>query len=344
MIQPVCGKEASATAFSSKCMMSAIGNTPLIRLNTFSELVGANIFAKLEFANPTLSAKDRIASYIINDAIETGKLKPGGTVIDATSGNTGMAMALTSRVMGFNCVLTVADKASDEKVNSLKALGAKVVLCPSKVAPEHPDSYYQKAISLSKSIDGAYYLNQNYNPKNVEAHYVSTGPEIWQQMKGNLTHFFATVGTGGTISGTSKYLKEQDENIKVIGVDAYGSVLKKYHETGIYDISIAHSYKMEGVGKSIIPGNVNFDIIDEFVKVGDLKSALRARTLAEKEGIWGGHSSGAVLQAVFKMKDQLKADDNVVIIFSDHGSKYLSTIYNDAWVEEKLYAPQEVKV
>lgn len=337
MIQPVCGKESSASAFSSKCMLSSIGNTPLIKLNTFSDLVGSNVFAKLEFSNPTLSAKDRIAYYIVNKAIASGELKPGGTVIDATSGNTGMALAHISRIMGFNCVLTVADKASQEKVSSLKALGAKVVLCPSKVAPEDPDSYYQKAITLSQSIKNAYYTDQNYNLMNSEAHYASTGPEIWQQMKGNISHFFATVGTGGTISGTSKYLKEQDASIKIMGVDAYGSVLKKYHETSIYDISIAHSYKMEGVGKSIIPGNVNFDIIDKFIKVGDLKSALRARALAEKEGIWGGHSSGAVLQAVYKMKEQLTTDDNVVVIFSDHGSKYLSTIYNDAWVEEKLY-------
>ena len=337
MRETVCGKDASAAAFSSKCMMSAIGNTPLIRLNSFSDLVGTNVFAKLEFSNPTLSAKDRIAAFIVGKAIESGDLKPGGTLIDATSGNTGMALAHIARIMDYNCVLTVADKASNEKVNSLRALGAAVVLCPSKVAPEDPDSYYQKAIHLSNTIEGAYYTDQNFNPLNCEAHYSSTGPEIWQQMKGNISHFVATVGTGGTISGTSRYLKEQDESVKVIGVDAHGSVLKKYHETGIYDISIAHPYKMEGVGKSIIPGNVDFDVIDKFVKVGDLKSALRARSLAKKEGIWGGHSSGAVLQAVFQMKEELTTDDNVVVIFSDHGSKYLSTIYNDAWVEEKLY-------
>lgn len=333
----MCGKNASAAAFSSKCMMSSIGNTPLVKLKSFSNLIGANVFAKLEFANPTLSAKDRIAHYIVHKAIESGDLKPGGTLIDATSGNTGMALAFVSRLMGYKCVLTVADKASNEKVSSLRALGAEVVLCPSKVAPEDPNSYYQKAITLSKTIKDAYYTDQNYNPLNCEAHYTSTGPEIWQQMKGKLTHFVATVGTGGTISGTSNYLKEQNQNISVIGVDAHGSVLKKFHETGIYDISCAHPYKMEGVGKSIIPGNVDFDIIDKFVKVGDLKSALRARTLAKEEGVWGGHSSGAVLQAVFKMKDELKPDDNIVVIFSDHGSKYLSTIYNDAWVEEKLY-------
>jgi len=325
-------------AFHSKCMLSSIGNTPLIRLNSFSDLVGTNVFAKLEFSNPTLSAKDRIASYIIKKALESGVLQKGGTVIDATSGNTGMALAHISRLMGFDCVLTVADKASQEKINSLKALGAKVVVCPAQVAPDDPSSYYKKAIELSESIDGAYYTDQNFNPQNKEAHYQSTGPEIWNQMNGDINYFVATVGTGGTISGTGRFLKEKNEKIRVIGVDAHGSVLKKYHETGIYDISIAHPYKMEGVGKSIIPGNVDFDVIDQFVKVGDLKSALRARNLAKKDGIWGGHSSGAALEAVFQMKNSFMPSDKVVVIFSDHGSKYLSTIYNDAWVEDKLYS------
>jgi len=319
-------------------MVGCIGNTPLVRLKSFSDFVGTNVYAKLEFANPTLSAKDRIAAYIVKKAVESGELKPGATLIDATSGNTGLALALVAKTMGFKCVLTVADKASNEKINSLKALGAEAVLCPAAVAPDHPDSYYQQAIALSEEIDGAYYVNQNFNPNNPGAHYHGTGPEIWDQTEGKITHYVCTVGTGGTMSGTARYLKEQNPNVNTIGVDAYGSVLKKYHETGIYDISIAHSYKMEGVGKSIIPGNVDFDIIDEFVKVGDLKSALRARDLAKKEGIWGGHSSGAVLQAVFKMQDRFTYDDHVVILFSDHGSKYLSTIYNDAWVEEKLYA------
>lgn len=338
MIESITGDKMRKHAFSSKCMMQSIGNTPLVRLNTFSELVGTNVYAKLEFANPTLSAKDRIASYIVNKAIESGQLQPGGTVIDATSGNTGLALAMISRLMGLQCVVTVADKASQEKVNSLKALGAKVVLCPSAVAPDDPDSYYQRAIELSKNIKNSYYIDQNYNPLNVEAHFNSTGPEIWEQTAHKVTHYVAAVGTGGTISGTGKFLKSQNANVQVIGVDAHGSVLKKYHETGIYDISCAHSYKMEGVGKSIIPGNVDFDVIDTFVKVGDLKSALKARKLASEEGIWGGHSSGAVLQGVLNMKEAFTPEDNVVVIFSDHGSKYLSTIYNDAWVEEKLYS------
>jgi len=245
---------------------------------------------------------------------------------------------MISRIKGYKCVLTVADKASKEKINSLKSLGAEVVLCPSGVAPDDPRSYYQMAIQLTEEIDGAFYTNQNFNKDNVEAHYLSTGPEIWEQLDGKVTHFVAAVGTGGTISGTGKFLKEQNKDIEIIGVDAYGSVLKKYHQTGIYDISIAHSYKMEGVGKSIIPGNVDFSTIDRFVKVGDLKSALRARKLAQLEGVWGGHSSGAVLEAIFKTKESFKPTDNIVILLSDHGSKYLSTIYNDEWVEEKLYS------
>jgi len=317
MMKKVTSENGHESAFSSKCVMSSIGKTPLVRLKAFSKTVNSNVFAKLEFANPTLSAKDRIAAFIVEKAIEAGEITPGGT---------------------FKCLLTVADKASKEKINSLKSLGAEVILCPAAVPPEHPDSYYQQAISASQRIENSYYVDQNFNPNNAQAHFEGTGPEIWEQSKHLVTHLFAAVGTGGTISGTSRFLKSRNENINVIGVDAYGSVLKKYHETGIYDISCAHPYKMEGVGKSIIPGNVNFDVIDQFVKVGDLKSALKARKLAKEEGIWAGHSSGAVLQAVYNMKDQLTPSDNVVIIFSDHGSKYLSTIYNDEWVEEKLYS------
>jgi len=287
------------SAFSSKCVMSSIGNTPLVRLNAFSKTVGSNVFAKLEFANPTLSAKDRIAAFIVEKALQNGEIAPGGTLIDATSGNTGMALALVSRLRGFNCLLTVADKASKEKINSLKSLGAEVVLCPATVPPDDPKSYYQQAILASERIENAYYVDQNFNPNNAQAHFEGTGPEIWEQSKHKVTHLFAAVGTGGTISGSSRFLKSQESNIEVIGVDAYGSVLKKYHETGVYDISCAHPYKMEGVGKSIIPGNVDFDVIDQFVKVGDLKSALKARKLAKEEGIWAGHSSGAVLQAVY---------------------------------------------
>ncbi len=330
-------KRSNDTA-NQHSLLGAVGNTPLVRLNHFSDLLGANIYAKLEFFNPGLSAKDRIVAHIIDKAEKAGKLKPGGTVVDATSGNTGMALAMLSRIKGYKCVLTVADKASKEKINSLKSLGAEVVLCPSGVAPDDPRSYYQMAIQLTEEIEGAYYTNQNFNKDNIEAHYLTTGPEIWEQLDGKITHFVAAVGTGGTISGTGKFLKEQNKDIEIIGVDAYGSVLKKYHQTGIYDISIAHSYKMEGVGKSIIPGNVDFSTIDRFVKVGDLKSALRARKMAQMEGIWGGHSSGAVLEAIFKTKESFNPTDNIVILLSDHGSKYLSTIYNDEWVEEKLYS------
>ena len=338
MLHKLFNNKRSQSKANKNSLFAAVGNTPLVRLNHHSELLGTNIFAKLEFFNPGLSAKDRIIAHIIDKAEQAGKLKPGGTIVDATSGNTGMAMAMLSRAKGYKCVLTVADKASKEKINSLKSLGAEVVLCPAAVKPDDPRSYYQQAIQLTNEIEGAYYTDQNFNSDNVEAHYLSTGPEIWDQLDGKVTHFVAAVGTGGTISGTGKFLKEQNSDIEIIGVDAYGSVLKKFHETGIYDISITHPYKMEGVGKSIIPGNVKFDTIDRFVKVGDLKSALRARKMAQLEGVWGGHSSGAVLEAVFKTKESFKPTDNVVILLSDHGSKYLSTIYSDSWVEEKLYS------
>ena len=327
---------------SKNTLIAAVGNTPLVKLERFSKELGFNLFAKLEIFNPCLSAKDRIAVHIIDQAEKDGKLKEGGTVIDATSGNTGLALAMICRVKGYKCVLTVADKASKEKINSLKSLGAEVVLCPAAALPDDPNSYYQKAITLTKEIPGAFYADQNFNLANSEAHFQTTGPEIWNQTNGEITHIIAAVGTGGTLSGSGRFLKTKNKNIEVIGVDAYGSVLKKYHETGIYDISITHPYKMEGVGKSIIPGNVNFDVIDRFIKVGDLKSALRARKMAQLEGVWAGHSSGAAVEAIFKNKDDFKATDNVIVVLSDHGSKYLSTIYNDNWVEEKLYSNPRV--
>ena len=331
-------KKKRSTSPKNNTLLSAIGNTPLVKLERFSEELGFNLYAKLEIFNPCLSAKDRIAAHIIDKAEKEGKLKPGGTVIDATSGNTGLALAMICRVKGYDCLLTVADKASKEKINSLKSLGAKVVLCPAAVDAEDPRSYYQQAIHYTNEIDGAFYANQNYNLANSEAHFLGTGPEIWEQTEGMVTHIVAAVGTGGTLSGSAQFLKTKNPDIEVLGVDAYGSVLKKFHETGIYDKSITHPYKMEGVGKSILPGNVNFDIIDRFIKVGDLKAALRARKMANLEGVWAGHSSGAAVEAIFKAKDSFKPTDHVVVVLSDHGSKYLSTIYNDEWVEEKLYS------
>ena len=315
-------------------VLKAIGSTPLVKLRNLSSDLNSNIYAKLECFNPCLSAKDRIARYIIEQAERSGDLQPGGTVIDATSGNTGTALAMIAALKGYRCVLTVADKASAEKVNTLKAMGAEVVLCPSKVKPEDPRSYYAQAIRLSKEIPGAYYTNQNFNINNNMAHYHGTGPEIWEQTEQKITHIVAAVGTGGTLCGTAKFLKAQNPDIQVIGVDAHGSVLTKYHETGEFDDSEIHPYKMEGVGKSIIPGNVKFDLIDEFVKVNDKDSAHLARATARKEGLFLGYSSGAAMQAL-RQKGGWTEEDVVVIIASDHGSKYLSSIYNDDWMVEQ---------
>ena len=315
-------------------VVKIIGNTPLVKLRHLSKSLHTNIYVKLECYNPGLSAKDRIAAYMIEQAERSGELGVGGTVIDATSGNTGMALAMICAMKGYRCVLTVADKASAEKVNTLKAMGAEVILCPSKVKPEDPRSYYQQAIRLAKEIPGAYYTNQNFNPNNNLAHYHSTGPEIWEQTEEKITHIVAAVGTGGTLCGSARFLKEQNPNIEAIGVDAHGSVLKKYHETSIFDDKEIHPYKMEGVGKSIIPGNVDFDVIDYFIKVNDKDSAHMVRSCARREGLFLGYSSGAVMQAVSQKKDW-KEDDVVVLIASDHGSKYLSSVYSEDWMKEQ---------
>jgi len=312
----------------------AIGNTPLIKLRYLSEDLHTNIYVKLECFNPCQSAKDRIAAYMIEQAERSGKLAPGGTIIDATSGNTGLALAMICGIKGYKCVLTVADKASKEKVDALKAMGAEVILCPSKVKPEDPRSYYSQAKRLAREIPNSYYTDQNFNPDNNLAHYHSTGPEIWEQTEGRITHLVAAVGTGGTMCGTAKYLKEQNPNMDAIGVDAKGSVLKKYHETGVFDDSEIHPYKIEGLGKSIIPGNVHFELIDYFIRVNDKDSAHMVRSCAAREGLFLGYSSGAAMQAVWQKKDW-KEDDVVVIVCSDHGSKYLSSVYNDEWMKEQ---------
>jgi len=322
----------SNTIGVSRNILKTIGNTPLIRLTHLSEQLNTNIFVKNEGANPGGSSKDRIAAYIIQKAERLGTLKPGSTVIEATSGNTGFALAMVCAIRGYRCVFTVADKASAEKINALKAMGAEVVLCPAKVKPDDPRSYYQQALRLTEEIPNSFYTNQNFNSDNIHAHYHSTGPEIWEQTKGKITHFAAAVGTGGTISGTARFLKEQNPNIEVIGVDAVGSVLKKYHETGIFDEKEISFYKMEGVGKTIIPGNVDFDVIDRFIKVNDRDSALTLRECATKEGLLLGYSSGAGLQAL-KQKYDWQPTDNVVVIGCDHGGKYLSSVYNDDWMK-----------
>ena len=315
-------------------VLQAIGHTPLIRLNKFSKWIKPTVYAKVEAFNPGHSTKDRIALFMIESAERNGLLQPGGTIIETTSGNTGFSLAMIAIVKGYRCILAVNEKTSMEKRNLLRALGAEVIVCPTNVPPEDPRSYYSRARDLSEKIPNSFYVNQYFNDSNIEAHYATTGPEIWEQTEGKITHYIATVGTGGTLSGTARYLKEQNPNIQVIGVDAYGSVLKKYHETGEMDKNEINSYKLEGVGKNIIPSNVDFDIIDKFVKVDDKTSAFRARQLAKREGLFVGYSSGGAMQGIFKVKEELNEDDYVVVLFPDHGSRYLGKIYNDEWMEE----------
>jgi len=326
-------------------ILETIGDTPLIKLNKIRKGLKATVYGKVEAFNPGHSAKDRIALYMITSAEEKGLIGPGSTIIETTSGNTGFSLAMISIIKGYRCILTVPDKISDEKLNALLAVGAEVIVCPSNVAPEDPRSYYMRAKTLAEEIPDSYYVNQYYNEANVEAHYHMTGPELWRQTEGKITHYVACVGTGGTISGTARYLKEQNPDIQVIGVDAYGSVLKKYHETGVLDNKEIYPYKLEGVGKNIIPDNVDFNIIDRFVKVDDKSSAFRARQLAKREGIFVGYSSGAAMQGVFKIQDELKDSDVVVVLFPDHGSRYLGKIYNNEWMEEQgfLYGGKNYK-
>lgn len=320
-------------------VLQTIGNTPLIRLKSIAAEIPGTIIGKIESFNPGNSAKDRIALHMVNKAEKSGRLKPGGTLIEATSGNTGYSLAMIATMKGYRCILTLTSKASKEKISLLKSMGAEVLVCPANVAPEDPQSYYSRAEQLSREIPNSFYIAQNFNKDNAEAHYLTTGPEIWEATQGKITHYVCCAGTGGSLSGTARYLKEQNPNIKVIGVDAYGSVLKKYWETGIYDRSEIYSYKVEGLGKNIIPDNLDVNYIDDFIKVTDRHSAMRARQLAKMEGLLMGFSSGAAMHAVFKIKNQLKNKDVVVVLFPDHGSRYLGKIYNDEWMRQQGYLP-----
>ncbi len=320
-------------------ILETIGHTPLIRLNKITEGISTSIYAKCEGFNPGQSAKDRIAMHMIEDAEKRGVLKPGGTLVEATSGNTGFSLAMLAAVKGYKCVLTVTSKVSKAKIDMLEAMGAIVIVCPKEAKPEDPRSYYRTAERKAKEIPNALYVNQNFNLQNSRAHYLTTGPEIWQQTEGKITHLVASAGTGGTLSGTAQYLKEQNPGIKIIGVDAYGSALKKYHETGEYDVNEIYSYQIEGTGKNIIPDNVNFDLVDKFVKVTDKESAFRTRELARLEGIMAGYSSGAGVQAVLQIQHELSPSDVVVLIFPDHGSKYLGKVFNDEWMRQQGFMP-----
>ncbi|MEL6846452.1 MAG: cysteine synthase family protein, partial [Bacteroidota bacterium] len=316
----------------------------LIKLNQITSSLSPTIYAKMESFNPGQSAKDRIALHMIEVAEKSGKLKPGGTIIEATSGNTGFSLAMISAMKGYKCCLTVSSKISKEKLDLLKIMGAEVVVCPKDAKPDDPRSYYSMAKRLSEVMPNSFYINQNFNLQNGEAHYLSTGPEIWEQTEGKITHYVASCGTGGTLCGTARFLKEQNPDIKIIGVDAYGSVVKKYHETGEFDESEIYSYTIEGTGKSILPGNVKFDIVDEFVKVRDDESALRARELAQKEGLIVGHSSGGAVQALFEMQERWTPEDVVVVVLCDHGTKYLGKIFNDDWmIDRGFMSPEETE-
>jgi cystathionine beta-synthase len=316
-------------------ILQTIGDTPMVRMNKICKHIPAQILAKVEYFNPGHSTKDRMALQMIEDAEKEGKLKPGGTVIECTSGNTGMGLALACIVKGYKLICTLSDKQSKEKMDILRAMGAEVYVCPTNVAPDHPDSYYSVASRLNKEIPNSYYPYQYDNLSNRKAHYESTGPEIWEQTEGKITHFVVGVGTGGTVSGVAKYLKEKNPNIKIWGADTYGSVFKKYHETGVFDENEIYSYITEGIGEDILPKNVDFDLIDHFEKVTDKDGALYTRDLARKEGLFLGYSAGSAYAVIEQMKDQLTKDDVVVVLFHDHGSRYVGKVFNDDWMRDR---------
>ena len=318
-------------------VLELIGNTPLIKLNKVTQELQGAFYAKVESFNPGHSSKDRIALHIIEEAEKRGILSPGDTIIETTSGNTGFSLAMVSIIKGYNCILAVTSKSSKDKIDMLRSLGAKVYVCPAHVSADDERSYYNVAKRLHEETKGSVYINQYFNQLNVDAHYKSTGPEIWKQTNGAITHLIACSGTGGTISGTAKYLKEQNPNVRILGVDAFGSVLKKYHETREFDKDEIYPYRIEGLGKNLIPSATDFDIIDKFMKVTDEESAHAAREITRKEGLFVGYTSGAVLQAVKQYADEGEFDANsvVIAIFPDHGSRYLSKIFSDDWMNEQ---------
>jgi len=317
-------------------ILETIGNTPLVKLNKVVE-TDALVLAKVETFNPGNSIKDRMALKMIEDAEMDGKLKPGGTIIEGTSGNTGMGLALAAIQKGYKCIFVLADKQSKEKMDILRAVGAEVVVCPTNVPPESKLSYYSVAKRLTKETPNSWYVNQYDNPSNTQAHYESTGPEIWKQTEGKITHLVVGVGTGGTISGSAKYLKEQNPNVKIWGIDTYGSVFKKYHETGEFDENEIYSYITEGIGEDILPKNVNFDLIDHFEKVTDKDGAIYTRRIAREEGIFVGYSAGSAVAGINQMKAKLCKDDVVVVIFHDHGTRYVGKLFNDEWMKEMKF-------
>ena len=316
-------------------ILETIGNTPLIKLNKVTSEIEATVLAKVEYFNPGNSVKDRMAIKMVEDAEKDGRLKPGGTIVEGTSGNTGMGLALAAIVKGYKLICVTNDKQSKGKIDVLKAVGAKVIICPTNVDPDDPSSYYSTAKRISDETENSWYVNQYNNLSNREAHYLSTGPEIWNQTKGKITHFVVGVGTGGTISGVAKYLKEKNSNIKIWGIDTYGSAFKKYHETGIFDKNEVYPYITEGIGEDIIPDNVDFSLIDHFEKVNDEDAAIYSRRLAKEEGIFAGYSCGAAIKGVLQLKKHFSKNDVVVVLLHDSGSRYIEKIYNDEWMKEK---------
>ncbi|WP_299432771.1 cysteine synthase family protein [uncultured Maribacter sp.] len=333
-------------------ILELVGNTPLVKLNKVAKDFTGNFYAKVEAFNPGHSSKDRIANHIIEEAERKGILKKGSTIVETTSGNTGFSIAMVSIIKGYKCILAVSSKSSPDKIDMLRAMGATVYVCPAHVSADDPRSYYEVAKKIHKDTKDSIYINQYFNQLNADAHYKSTGPEIWSQTNGNITHLVVCSGTGGTISGTGKYIKEQNPNVKVIGVDAYGSVLKSYHETGKVDQEEIYPYRIEGLGKNLIPTATDFSVIDKFIKVTDEESAHMARTIAKTDGLFVGYTSGAVMQAVKQLskEGEFTKDSNVVVIFPDHGSRYMSKVYCDQWMEAQGFLnkqeeeqPQEIQ-
>lgn len=317
-------------------LLDLIGNTPLLELKKITKGLKGRFFGKLEAFNAGHSAKDRVAKYVIEDAERKGLLKPGSTIVETSSGNTGYSLAMISALRGYKCIIAISDKSSHDKVEMLQALGAEVHLCPANVAPDDPRSYYEVAKRIHQETPNSIYINQYFNPLNPEAHYQSTGREIWEQTQGEITHVVVCSGTGGTISGIARYLKEQNPKVQVLGVDAYGSAIKKYHDTREFDPAEIYPYKIEGIGKNLIPTATDFDVIDEFIKVTDKDAALTARELARTEGLFMGYTSGAAMQAVRQYAEMGRFDENsiVVVLFADHGSRYMNKIYSDEWMKK----------
>ena len=318
-----------------KNILETIGNTPMVKINKITKDLPCDVYAKIETFNPGNSTKDRMAIKMIEDAEKDGSLKPGGTIIEGTSGNTGMGLAIGAVIKGYKCIFTTTDKQSKEKVDALRAFGAEVIVCPTNVEPEDPRSYYSVSSRLVKETPNSWKPNQYDNLSNSAAHYEQTGPEIWNQTDGQITHLVVGVGTGGTICGTGKYLKEKNPKIKILGIYTYGSVFKKYKETGIFDKNEIYPYVTEGIGEDFLPANVDFSIIDHFEKVSDKDAAIMTRRIPREEGIFSGNSAGSAMAGLIQMKDKFKKGDVVVVIFHDHGTRYMGKMFNDDWMLER---------